>query len=1050
MSTFRSRQRASLRRQPTTPAERNTPAAGQQPPAGQAQGKPRFGNPERREGGFKREGEFQPRGDRQFDKPRFGGNEQRREGGFKREGEFQPRGDRQFDKPRFGGDKPREGGFKREGEFQPRGERQFDKPRFGGDKPREGGFKREGEFQPRGDRQFDKPRFGGDKPREGGFKREGEFQPRGDRQFDKPRFGGDKPREGGFKREGEFQPRGDRQFDKPRYGNEHREGGFKREGEFQPRGERQFDKPRYGNEHREGGFKREGEFQPRGERQFDKPRFGGNEQRREGGFKREGEFQPRGDRQFDKPRFGGNEQRREGGFKREGEFQPRGDRQFDKPRFGGNEQRREGEFQPRGEREHGQHRQHDHHEGGFRRNDGLKREGSQHHRHEFQPRGDHAIEKPRTLFGGKTPAANPQPAAEDAPQEKRYTRDRVAGRGGKAHPDYVAPPPRPEQEDAPAAAAPQAPRTSFLKRVNDEQSDAPREQAPRSFDQPRHGAGDKPRFGGERREGEFQPRGERNFDKPRFGGERREGEFQPRGERSFDKPRFGGERREGEFQPRGERSFDKPRFGGERREGEFQPRGERSFDKPRFGGERREGEFQPRGERSFDKPRFGNNERREGGFRRDDEVQPRTLFGKGQQESGERGERSDKVGRTAFVKTQFRALQENELALFASCPRGLEKILADEITQQGGSELQLTDGGIAFIGSREVMMRVNLHSRVASRLLMQLSQGSFREERDIYELARAIDWPALFAVSCTIKVNTDGHARLRSMDYVSLLVKDAICDRFREAGGERPSVDTRHPDMRIRVFISGFDVQIYLDTSGEALFKRGWREETGEAPLRENLAAGILLLSGYNGSQPLLDPMCGSGTFLVEAADIALNRAPGRERHFAFEQLHGHNDILWHSIRNDAVLAQRKLAALPLYGNDRDPELVAIARRNLARADIEPLVTLSCGDATELAAPADSGLIVCNPPYGVRLDEQDALAELYPLLATWLKRNFAGWYAHFMTADTRLPSLMRLSTSSRPPLFNGPLACHVYGFELVAGSNRKEKPADDSQSSDSQ
>ncbi|MFC3530745.1 class I SAM-dependent RNA methyltransferase [Vogesella facilis] len=397
------------------------------------------------------------------------------------------------------------------------------------------------------------------------------------------------------------------------------------------------------------------------------------------------------------------------------------------------------------------------------------------------------------------------------------------------------------------------------------------------------------------------------------------------------------------------------------------------------------------------------------------------------------------------MKTQFRALQENELALFASCPRGLEQILADEITLQGGSELQLTDGGIAFIGNREVMMRVNLHSRVASRVLMQLAQGSFQQERDIYTLAHGIDWPALFAVGCTIKVNTDGHSRLRSMDYVSLLVKDAICDRFREACGERPSVDTRHPDMRIRVFISGFDVQLYLDTSGEALFKRGWREETGEAPLRENLAAGILLLAGYTGSQPLLDPMCGSGTFLVEAADIAMNRAPGRDRRFGFEQLLGHNDLLWHSIRNDAELAQRKLAALPLYGNDRDPQLVEIARRNLARAGIEQLVTLSCSDATSVSAPAASGLMVCNPPYGVRLDEQDSLAELYPQLATWLKRNFAGWHAHFMTADTRLPSLMRLSASSRPQLFNGPLACHVYGFELVAGSNRKEKAADDSQ-----
>ncbi|WP_338116367.1 THUMP domain-containing protein, partial [Vogesella urethralis] len=756
-------------------------------------------------------------------------------------------------------------------------------------------------------------------------------------------------REGGFQRE-------ERSFDKPRFG-----GDKPREGNFAPRGER-----------REGGFQRE-------ERSFDKPRFGGDKprdgnfaprgERREGGFQRE-------ERSFDKPRFGGDKprdgnfaprgERREGGFQRE-------ERSFDKPRFG-SDKSRDGNFAPRGESQGDNHMQ--------------RSEG-------HAPRGDHGLDKPRTLFGGKSfaPAADTAaPAPAERPQ-KTYTRDRVAGRGGKAHPDYVAPPSQ-ETPDTPAQpASSQAPRTGFLKRVGDTPT------APQA----------------ERQEGGFQ-REERSFDKPRFGGERREGGFQ-REERSFDKPRFGGERREGGFQ-REERSFDKPRFGGERREGGFQ-REERSFDKPRFGGERREGGFQ-REERSFDKPRFGGEQREARG------EHPRQHGG-------------DKVGRTPFVKAQPRSLKAGEFALFASCPRGLEKILADEITQQGGTELQLTDGGVAFTGNREVMMRVNLHSRTASRLLMQLAMGSYRDERDIYNLARGIDWPALFDVGCTIKVKTDGHARLKSIDYVSLVVKDAICDRFRELGGERPSVDTRTPDMRIRVFLSGFDIQIYLDTSGEALFKRGWREETGEAPLRENLAAGILLLAGYNGTQPLLDPMCGSGTFLVEAADIALNRAPGRDRRFAFELLKDHNDLLWHSIKNDAELASRQLDTLPLFGNDRSAQMVDIARRNLERVGIDHLVTLSAGDATALTAPAASGLIVCNPPYGVRLDEQESLAELYPLLATWLKRKFAGWTAHLMTADSRLPGLMRLAADTRPMLYNGALECRVYGFTLVEGSNRKDK-----------
>ncbi|MDC7716954.1 THUMP domain-containing protein [Vogesella sp. DC21W] len=768
------------------------------------------------------------------------------------------------------------------------------------------------------------PRFGNDsrgfdKPRFGGeHRRDGDAQPRGERSFDKPRFGGDKPRFEGNR--------------------ENREGGFKRDGEFQPRGEqRSFDKPRFGG---------------------DKPRFEGNRENREGGFKRDGEFQPRGEqRSFDKPRFGGdkprfegNRENREGGFKRDGEFQPRGERSFDKPRFEGNR------------------------DSGFKREGDFRREQPNDH----QPRGEHGLDKPRTLFSVKPEDYAPAPEATPAERpQKTYTRDRVAGRGGKAHPDYVAPEPR-DNEQAPVENKPAGGpvRTSFLKRVSDIDTPA----------SPRH---DEPR-----REGGFQ-REERSFDKPRFGGERREGGFQ-REERSFDKPRFG----------------DKPRDGGFQRE-------ERSFDKPRFG----------------DKPR-------DGGFQRD-AAPARTLFGKGEarepgQGFGKQGG-GDKVGRTPFVKAQPRTLKDGEFALFASCPRGLEKLLGEEIALQGGTELQLTDGGVAFTGTQEVMMRVNLHSRTASRLLMQLAMGTFREERDIYTLAKGINWPELFDVGCTIKVKTDGHARLKSIDYVSLIVKDAICDRFRDLGGERPSVDTRTPDMRIRVFLSGFDVQIYLDTSGEALFKRGWRDETGEAPLRENLAAGILLLAGYNGTQPLLDPMCGSGTFLVEAADIALNRAPGRDRGFAFELLKNHNDLLWHSIKNDAELASRKLATLPLYGNDRAAHMVDITRRNLERTGLAELVTLSVGDATELAAPAKHGLIVCNPPYGIRLDEQDSLAELYPQLATWLKRQFAGWTAHLMTADTRLPSLMRLAADSRPMLYNGALECRVYAFTLVEGSNRKEK-----------
>jgi putative N6-adenine-specific DNA methylase len=218
------------------------------------------------------------------------------------------------------------------------------------------------------------------------------------------------------------------------------------------------------------------------------------------------------------------------------------------------------------------------------------------------------------------------------------------------------------------------------------------------------------------------------------------------------------------------------------------------------------------------------------------------------------------------------------------------------------------DGGVAFRGDADIMMKANLHSRTASRVLLKLAEGGYQQESDIYQLAMQIDWPRWFDVSRSIKVKTDAiGAQLRSLDFVSLKVKDAVCDRFRQANAGRPNVDTRTPDMRIHTFLTRDHATIYLDTSGEPLFKRGWREETGEAPLRENLAAGILLIAGYDGSQPLLDPMCGSGTFLVEAADIALKRAPGRNRRFGFQRLREFDALSW-----EALLSEARAAELPV------------------------------------------------------------------------------------------------------------------------------------------
>ncbi len=375
---------------------------------------------------------------------------------------------------------------------------------------------------------------------------------------------------------------------------------------------------------------------------------------------------------------------------------------------------------------------------------------------------------------------------------------------------------------------------------------------------------------------------------------------------------------------------------------------------------------------------------------------------------------------------------------FATSPRGLEHLLAAELSELGAAETQPTDGGVAFSGTLETLYRCNLGSRIASRLLWRIAAGTYRSEEDLYRAARAVDWPRWFDVDRTLRVNLSAIASpLKSLEFATLRIKDAVCDRFRDRFGRRPSVDTANPDVRIHAFLTSGDYTLYLDTSGEALFKRGYREGAGEAPLRENLAAGILRLAGWTPDLPLLDPMCGSGTFLAEAAQIALGIAPGAGRSFGFERLHGFDAALWDRVRRERRVAS---AAMPrIFGSDRDAGAVQTARRNLANAGVADHVRLSVADVTAIAAPAEEGVLVMNPPYGVRLEaQQDSLARFYPELGDALKRSFAGWRAYIFTGDLRLPKLIGLAPSRRTPLYNGAIECRLYEFRLVSGPMRRK------------
>jgi putative N6-adenine-specific DNA methylase len=379
---------------------------------------------------------------------------------------------------------------------------------------------------------------------------------------------------------------------------------------------------------------------------------------------------------------------------------------------------------------------------------------------------------------------------------------------------------------------------------------------------------------------------------------------------------------------------------------------------------------------------------------------------------------------------------------FAPCPRGLEPVLAEELKELDARDVTPTQGGAGFSGPFELCYRVNLESRIASRVLWRVWHGPYRREQDLYDAACSLPWRDWFSPERTIKVKISAQqCPLKSLDFVTLRIKDAICDTFSRTVKARPSVDTAKPDVRIDAFLDATHATVYLDTSGDPLFKRGFRAARTEAPLRENLAAGILKLAGWTPGQALLDPMCGGGTFLLEAAQMGRHIAPGLGRRFAFEKLSTFGERPWRALHDASRARQRPDAPLRIYGSDVNGTVLRAARANLEAAGLAEAVTLKQVSVLDLKPPAETGLIVMNPPYGVRTGGEAELADLYPRLGDVLKRRFTGWRACIFTGDLRLPKLIRLTPSRRTPLFNGALECRLYEFKLVQGSMRRPKQA---------
>jgi len=385
-------------------------------------------------------------------------------------------------------------------------------------------------------------------------------------------------------------------------------------------------------------------------------------------------------------------------------------------------------------------------------------------------------------------------------------------------------------------------------------------------------------------------------------------------------------------------------------------------------------------------------------------------------------------------------LKPDTLQFFAPCPRGLETVLADELIAMRAIAVQATSGGVHFQGNWLTCYHANLHSRIASRILWQVAKKPYRNEQDIYDTTTTLPWSEWFTPDLTIRVNLAAiQCPLRSLEYITLKIKDAVCDKFRRTSGKRPNINTVAPDIRIHGFLDAQQFTLYLDTSGEALFKRGYRKNSGNAPLRENLAAGILHLSGWQPGIPLLDPMCGSGTFLIEAAEMTFNIAPGLRRHFAFEHFKQFDQPQWQQLKDQASSARLPATQIPVYGSDLYGYSLADARINLEAAGLLEAVHLKQASALEISAPQSQGILVTNPPYGVRIGEAGLLAEFYPKLGNVLKNKFMGWNAYIFTADPSLAKTIRLKASRRIPLFNGALECRLLEYKIIAGSMRTKK-----------
>jgi putative N6-adenine-specific DNA methylase len=369
---------------------------------------------------------------------------------------------------------------------------------------------------------------------------------------------------------------------------------------------------------------------------------------------------------------------------------------------------------------------------------------------------------------------------------------------------------------------------------------------------------------------------------------------------------------------------------------------------------------------------------------------------------------------------------------FATVASGLESIAAQELEKLGAKNIQTDFTGVSFTGDQKLLYRVNLWSRTIFRVLKPIQTIRCYNSQQLYDNIKQINWREYLDIEQTFAVNCTGaNSNLNHSHFTALQVKNAIVDQQREKTGKRSSIDPENPDLLINAHIYRNQCIISLDSSGSSLHRRGYRLAMGLAPLKETLAAALLMIAEWQPNLPFLDPLCGSGILPLEAAFMGLNIAPGLYRKdFAFQRWNDFDLDLWKELLREAKESQLSDLKVPIFGSDADRKVIQQAISNAESCGLDQDVKFSNIELSKIEAPADQGIIICNPPYGKRIGNSEDLGALYKLLGDVFKQRFKGWTAYILTGNKELAKKVGLKASRRFPVNNGSIPCTLLKYEL--------------------